>query len=133
MSKQDIIAVIIANSYRGAPVFFLLVQGALFQQPVLNFIMFSLQGLIFVSLSVNSFSTYTKGRRKKHRYFTVRLTVRRVAGGGVSPLADLQKRADRADQSVLFFLASANFYRFNAQNLHFRQILREKLAFFLQI
>ena len=29
-----------------------------------------------------------------------------------------------------FFLAGVNFYRFNAKNWHFRQILREKLAFF---
>merc|ERR1711994_18152 len=29
-----------------------------------------------------------------------------------------------------FFLASVNFYRFNAKNWHFRQILREKVAFF---
>ena len=28
-----------------------------------------------------------------------------------------------------FFLAGVNFYRFNAKNLHFRQILREKVAF----
>ena len=32
-----------------------------------------------------------------------------------------------------FFLAGVNFYRFNAKNWHFRQILREKVAFFLQI
>ena len=33
-----------------------------------------------------------------------------------------------------FFLAHVNFYRFNAKNWHFRQILREKVAFFfLQI
>ena len=29
-----------------------------------------------------------------------------------------------------FFLAGINFYRFNAKNWHFRQILREKVAFF---
>ena len=29
-----------------------------------------------------------------------------------------------------FFLAGVNFYRFNAKNWHFRQILREKVAFF---
>ena len=29
-----------------------------------------------------------------------------------------------------FFLAGVNFYRFNAENWHFRQILREKVAFF---
>ena len=29
-----------------------------------------------------------------------------------------------------FFLAHVNFYRFNAKNWHFRQILREKVAFF---
>ena len=34
---------------------------------------------------------------------------------------------------VNFFLAGVNFYRFNAKNWHFRQILREKVAFFLQI
>ena len=28
-----------------------------------------------------------------------------------------------------FFLASVNFYRFNAQNWHFRQIVSEKVAF----
>ena len=32
-----------------------------------------------------------------------------------------------------FFLAGVNFYRFNAKNWHFRQILRKKVAFFLQI
>ena len=31
------------------------------------------------------------------------------------------------------FLAGVNFYIFNAKNWHFRQILREKVAFFLQI
>ena len=29
-----------------------------------------------------------------------------------------------------FFLAGVNFYRFNAKNWHFRQILHEKVAFF---
>ena len=29
-----------------------------------------------------------------------------------------------------FFLDGVNFYRFNAKNWHFRQILREKVAFF---
>ena len=29
-----------------------------------------------------------------------------------------------------FFLAGVNFYRFNAKNWYFRQILREKVAFF---
>ena len=29
-----------------------------------------------------------------------------------------------------FFLASVNFYRFNVKSWHFRQILREKVAFF---
>ena len=32
--------------------------------------------------------------------------------------------------SCKFFLAGVNFYRFNAKNWHFRQILREKVAFF---
>ena len=31
-------------------------------------------------------------------------------------LAELQKRADRADQSVLFFLAGANFWEKYAKN-----------------
>ena len=35
--------------------------------------------------------------------------------------------------SCNFFLAGVNFYRFNAKHWHFRQILREKLAFFLRI
>ena len=35
--------------------------------------------------------------------------------------------------SCKFFLAGVNFYRFNAKNWHFRQILREKVAFFLQM
>ena len=30
--------------------------------------------------------------------------------------AELQKRADRADQSVLFFLAGANFWEKHAKN-----------------
>ena len=34
-------------------------------------------------------------------------------------VTELQKRADRADQSVLFFLTGANFYRFNAKNWQF--------------
>ena len=32
--------------------------------------------------------------------------------------------------SCKFFLAGVNFYRFTAKNWHFRQILREKVAFF---
>ena len=35
-------------------------------------------------------------------------------------------------RSCKFFLAGVNFYRFNAKNWHFRQILRKKVAF-LQI
>ena len=31
-------------------------------------------------------------------------------------LPELQKRADRADQSVLFFLAGANFWEKHAKN-----------------
>ena len=34
----------------------------------------------------------------------------------LDPLAELQKRADRADQSVLFFLAGANFWEKHAKN-----------------
>ena len=32
-----------------------------------------------------------------------------------------------------FFLDGVNFYRFNAKNWHFRQILREKVAFFTDL
>ena len=32
-----------------------------------------------------------------------------------------------------FFLAGVNFYRFNAKNWHFRQILREQVAFFTDL
>ena len=32
-----------------------------------------------------------------------------------------------------FFLAGVNFYRFNAKKWHFRQILREKVAFFTDL
>ena len=32
------------------------------------------------------------------------------------PYSELQKRADRADQSVLFFLAGANFWEKHAKN-----------------
>ena len=32
-----------------------------------------------------------------------------------------------------FFLAGVNFYRFNAKSWHFRQILREKVAFFTDL
>ena len=35
-----------------------------------------------------------------------------------------------SEARVIFFLAGVNFYRFNAKNWHFRQILREKVAFF---
>ena len=34
----------------------------------------------------------------------------------ISQEAELQKRADRADQSVLFFLAGANFWEKHAKN-----------------
>ena len=34
----------------------------------------------------------------------------------VQHMAELQKRADRADQSVLFFLAGANFWEKHAKN-----------------
>ena len=32
-----------------------------------------------------------------------------------------------------FFLAGVNFYKFNAKNWHFRQILRKKVAFFTDL
>ena len=31
------------------------------------------------------------------------------------------------------YMAGVNFYRFNAKNWHFRQILREKVAFFTDL
>ena len=34
----------------------------------------------------------------------------------ICPKAELQKRADRADQSVLFFLAGANLWEKHAKN-----------------
>ena len=37
-------------------------------------------------------------------------------GNGPPLEAELQKRADRADQSVLFFLAGANFWEKHAKN-----------------
>ena len=37
---------------------------------------------------------------------------------------------ERHKYSCKFFWAGVNFYRFNAKNWHFRQILREKVAFF---
>ena len=37
----------------------------------------------------------------------------------IVPLAELQKRADRADQSVLIFLAGANFWEKHAKNCAF--------------
>ena len=36
----------------------------------------------------------------------------------------------RGRRPCKFFLAGVNFYRFDAKNWHFRQILREKVAFF---
>ena len=37
---------------------------------------------------------------------------------------------DPTDIPAKKFLAGVNFYRFNAKNWHFGQILREKVAFF---
>ena len=39
----------------------------------------------------------------------------------------------RGRRPCKFFLVGVNFHRFNAKNWHFRQILRKKVAFFLQI
>ena len=47
-----------------------------------------------------------QGISKKNWYFLG------IRGGG----PELQKRADRADQSVLFFLAGANFWEKHAKN-----------------
>ena len=38
-------------------------------------------------------------------------------------MAELQKRADRADQLVLFFLAGANFWEKHAKNCAIMSIL----------
>ena len=40
---------------------------------------------------------------------------------------------DATDGVRVIFLAGVNFYRFNGKNWHFRQILREKLAFFTDL
>ena len=45
-------------------------------------------------------------------------------------LSELQKRADRADQSVLFFLASANFWEKHAKNRQKHVKTGEKQRFF---
>ena len=97
MSKEDIIAVIIANSYRGAPVFFLLFQGALFQQSVLNFILFSLQGLIFFPFQSIHFKQILREGVKKHRYLTVRLTARGGRGAGLAPSALTVSKCENYD------------------------------------
>ena len=44
----------------------------------------------------------------------IRLLERRTQTANMC--AELQKRADRADQSVLFFLAGANFWEKHAKN-----------------
>ena len=44
--------------------------------------------------------------------------------------AELQKRADRADQSVLFFLAGTNFWEKHAKNTRKQAKTREKQALF---
>ena len=44
------------------------------------------------------------------------LCVGLVGSGYQWAQAELQKRADRADQSVLFFLAGANFWEKHAKN-----------------
>ena len=44
---------------------------------------------------------------------------------------ELQKRADRADQSVLFFLAGANFWEKHANNRRKHAKTGEKQALFL--
>ena len=48
----------------------------------------------------------------------------------VMMMAELQKRADRADQSVLFFLASANFWEKHAKNRQKHAKTSEKQALF---
>ena len=45
-------------------------------------------------------------------------------------LTELQKRADRADQSVLFFLAGANFWEKHAKNRRKHAKTGEKQALF---
>ena len=42
--------------------------------------------------------------------------------------AELQKRADRADQSVLFFLAGTNFWEKHAKNCAIMSLFWEKHA-----
>ena len=42
----------------------------------------------------------------------------------------MKAKVEDAEVRCKFFLTSVNFYRFNTKNWHFRQILREKVAFF---
>ena len=48
----------------------------------------------------------------------------------ISQEAELQKRADRADQSVLFYLAAANFWEKHAKNRRKQAKTRENSRFF---
>merc|ERR1711928_101860 len=41
--------------------------------------------------------------------------------------------ADAADAVSVIFSGGCKFYRFNAKNWHFRQILRKKVAFFTDL
>ena len=54
-----------------------------------------------------------------------------LPGGVRTGQAELQKRADRADQSVLFFLAGANFWEKHAKNRRKHAETGEKQALFL--
>ena len=57
-----------------------------------------------------------RGFRCKLRSWTLLLVLHGGYRIGLSSNAELQKRADRADQSVLFFLAGANFWEKHAKN-----------------
>ena len=51
-----------------------------------------------------------------------------IKGNGLMRIPDICH--ERHEYSCKFFLAGVNFYRFNAKNWHFQQILRKKVAFF---
>ena len=78
----------------------------------------------------SSFELMTKGKKEiiekirnlmqqnHYWYYSAHLTIPHICHGS------------HGYTRVNFFLAGVKFYRFNAKNWHFRQNLREKLAFF---
>ena len=60
-------------------------------------------------------------------HFTYTRSCAALRAADLDWIAELQKRTDRADQSVLFFLAGANFWEKHAKNC---AILRKTVLFF---